>query len=119
MVDLAQAAGVVAVVLKMLRHGGYIRQGGAQRASDFKYLRSGWMPPREHGDAGGRAKGLLDIAALKDQPAPRQGVKMRRLHRRITITTKLWAHVIASNEEDVQLVCRHGSGVESQEYKER
>lgn len=74
MVDLAEAARVVAVVFEVLRHRGDVRHGGAQRAADFENLRRGRIASAEHRDARGRAQRLLHIAVFEDHAAFRQRI---------------------------------------------
>ena len=50
MIYFAEAAGVVAVVLEVLRHRGDVGHGGAQGATDLKDTRGSRIPPAEHRD---------------------------------------------------------------------
>ena len=118
-VDLPQAPGVIAVVLKVLRPGGDVGHRRAQRPANLEDAGGGRVTAAEHGDARGRAKSLLHVAALKDQPACGEAVEVRGLHDRVAVAAKLRPHVIGSDEQDVGPRCRMGGTDKEEQGEER
>ncbi len=103
----------------MLRERGDVGHGRAQGPANLKNSRGGWIAPTEHRDAGARAERLLDVAALEDHAALREGVEVRRFHGGVAEATKLRTHVVEGNEQNVGTVRGDGRMGEDERRKQQ
>ena len=100
-VDFPVGDRVVAMLHELLRQRHDIGNGVAEISDQIPDLRRIGPQPRHDAGPRGIANRLLAVGAIKQNPARRKGVNVRRLDRLRAITSQLWTQVVHGDEKDI------------------
>jgi len=100
-IDLAEALGVVAIVLEVLGQGDNVGQNPAEVGLEVVDAGGLGTQTGEQGGAGRAAHGLLAVGTGKPGALRSQAVDVGGLHLGATVAAQLGAHVVGGDEEHV------------------
>jgi hypothetical protein len=102
-IDLADAAGPVAVVAEELREGDDVGQGGAEVFGEVIDAGGVRREAGQQGGAGGAAEGELGVGAVEADAGAGDAVDVRRFDEGMAVATEAGVEVVDGEEEDVAL----------------
>src|SRR3954469_9444058 len=96
--DFPETFGAVPVLHEILRECDGVRSGDAEVRAEILDAERGAANTSHERVAGGRTDGLLAVGVLKDHPAAREPIDVRRLNEFVAIAAEHWLQIVDGNE---------------------